>query len=671
MLDQALAVARWAPVFPCDDLKRPLVAGGFKAASKDVKQIAVWWKQWPDALIGVPTGEASGFFVIDLDGVAHGGPDGLVAWDKLTANHPSPATRTHETPNGGVHLLYRYDPQRPVTNRRGALPEGVDVRGDGGYVIWPPSRLPDGRSWRVPENCETEEIASAPRWLYELLAEKPATASGSRPASAYGEAALNGEIAKAAGARRGQRNEALNKAAFSLGQLAGGGALSSSDVEDRLYGAAQASGLVADDGERAVRATIASGLEAGVRQLRDIPAGRRRYRPGRPRQGPDEARLEPPQAEQAQERIPPRIIRPTLFFGREPPRRRWIVPDWIPYGAVTGLYGRDGLGKSLIAQQLQTGTALGASWLGVPVDPIVSLGVYCEDDEDELGRRQQPINAEYGCALDGRLDAVHWMSRLGEDNILMTFTSKGVGELTDFHGEVVAAALDVKAKLVIIDAATDAFGGSDENNRGQARQFVQIALYQIARKIRGAVLCNAHPSRAGVLSGSGESGSTGWSAAFRSRLYFYEPEPEANEPRDYDARVLERMKANYAAPGARLTVRYHKGVFVPDRANTPGMTAAGVVAAKPVFLNLLRELAEQKRPVSSSGHARNYAPREFEKLPGAQRLNFQKRDFERAMNELFREKTIVNVPYGRKGDERTKIVLFEQNGRDRSAAALS
>jgi hypothetical protein len=40
------------------------------------------------------------------------------------------------------------------------------------------------------------------------------------------------------------------------------------------------------------------------------------------------------------ERIPPRIIRPTIFFGRTPPKRRWIVPDWIPYGAVTGLYGQ-------------------------------------------------------------------------------------------------------------------------------------------------------------------------------------------------------------------------------------------------------------------------------------------------------------------------------------------
>jgi hypothetical protein len=109
---------------------------------------------------------------------------------------------------------------------------------------------------------------------------------------------------------------------------------------------------------------------------------------------------------------PPRVISPAIFFGLEPPKRRWVVPEWIPYGAVTGLYGEGGLGKSLLAQQLQTGTALGTTWLGLPVEQVVSLGVYCEDDEDELRRRQRDINADYRVDLDG-LGKMYWMSRLG------------------------------------------------------------------------------------------------------------------------------------------------------------------------------------------------------------------------------------------------------------------
>jgi RecA-family ATPase len=549
--------------------------------------------------------------------------------------------------------LFKYDPQRPVTNRRGGLPAGVDVRGDGGYIIFPPSKLPDGRAWRVQETCETDAITDAPE-LYELIAEKPATGAGSRGAkgdsSAYGEAALNGEIAKVSSARQGARNVTLNNAALKLGHLVGARALSAADVEDRLYGAAIENGLVADHGERAARMTIKSGLEAGMGQPRDIPERGHRYRAPGPPPGDDDSA-----------HIPPRVIRPTIFFGREPPKRRWIVPEWIPYGAVTGLYGKDGLGKSILAMQLQTAAALGDRWLNVPVDPVISLGVYCEDDEHELWRRQWAINADYGCDLDQRLGAIHWMSRLGEDNILMTFSSKGVGELTDFYREVVTAALDFKAKLVAVDAATDTFGGADENNRGQVRQYVQRALGGIALKIGGAVLCNAHPSRSGIKSKEGDSGSTGWSAAFRSRLYFYEPDHEENEPRDYDARILERMKANYASRGDQLRVRYHHGVFIPDGVTAPSIrTTAGLIEAKTVFLRLVSELDAQKRPVSSKSRASNYAPRQFAKLPTDQRNGLQEADFEKAMNVLFRDKAIENLPYGRKGDERTKIVVREQ-----------
>jgi hypothetical protein len=64
----------------------------------------------------------------------------------------------------------------------------------------------------------------------------------------------------------------------------------------------------------------------------------------------------------------PRIVCPIIFQGRTPPPRRWVAPQWIPYEVVTGFYGDGGVGKSLMAQQLQTGTALGSAWLGVPVE---------------------------------------------------------------------------------------------------------------------------------------------------------------------------------------------------------------------------------------------------------------------------------------------------------------
>lgn len=359
-----------------------------------------------------------------------------------------------------------------------------------------------------------------------------------------------------------------------------------------------------------------------------------------------------PQPEEDWEPLP-RIVCPTIFFGRQPPPRLWIVRDWVPYGVVTALYGDGGVGKSLLAQQLQTGAALGSTWLGLSVEEVESLGVYCEDDENELWRRQCDINADYGVDHDA-LGSKHWMPRPGENNILMTFTRSGIGELTRFHRQVVEAALDLRTRLVVIDAAADVFGGN-ENDRNHVRQFVQDALGQIALKTGGAVVCCAHPSRDGLKSGEGDGGSTGWNNAFRSRLYLRKPADG-----DPKARVLERKKANYAARSDELRLVWRNGVIIPDGADVPSMTSMGKLDARIVFLDLVREMARQKRPVSSSNRASTYAPREFEKLPAEQRCGFRRADFEKAMNALFRDKKIENVPYGRKGDERTKIVVCEE-----------
>jgi len=76
------------------------------------------------------------------------------------------------------------------------------------------------------------------------------------------------------------------------------------------------------------------------------------------------------------------------------------------------------------------------------------------------------------------------------------------------------------AQLIIIDTLADVFSGN-ENDRAQARAFAQQALGLLARETRGAVMALAHPSRNGMNSGSGESGSTAWIGTFRSQLYLW------------------------------------------------------------------------------------------------------------------------------------------------------
>lgn len=164
MLRPALSYAAhgW-PVFPCRPDKAPATPRGFKDASADRQTIVAWWTRDPAAMIGTPTGAASGIVAVDLDVDAAKGLDGWAAWATL-ADGRDVRTRAHRTPRGGFHLLFAY-PGEPVKNSAGTIAAGVDTRGDGGYIILPPSRAAAGE-YRV----ETEgELAPLPAWLCGIL----------------------------------------------------------------------------------------------------------------------------------------------------------------------------------------------------------------------------------------------------------------------------------------------------------------------------------------------------------------------------------------------------------------------------------------------------------------------------------------------------------------------
>src|SRR5688500_8461627 len=101
------------------------------------------------------------------------------------------------------------------------------------------------------------------------------------------------------------------------------------------------------------------------------------------------------------------------------PARKWLVDSWIPSGGNVCLLGGDGgVGKSLLAQQLATAVATGTQWLGQPVLSGPVLYVSCEDDRDELHRRQAAINARQGVAWR-QLENLHFVDRVGRDNSIV------------------------------------------------------------------------------------------------------------------------------------------------------------------------------------------------------------------------------------------------------------
>ena len=350
--------------------------------------------------------------------------------------------------------------------------------------------------------------------------------------------------------------------------------------------------------------------------------------------------------DQAPARLP--LIDPTKLAGLMIPSRRWLVADWIPWGVVTGLYGDGGVGKTLLAQQLQTAAALGKSWLGLDTTPVRSLGVYCEDDHDELWRRQASINRMYGCDFTD-IEGVRWLPRLGTDNVLMSFGSGGQGTLTDFHAQVIQAALEHRAEAVIIDTVADTYGGN-ENDRAQARKYVATALGGIAQAIGGTVLCCAHPSRSGLSTGTGDSGSTGWSNSFRSRLFVSHVDTQDGDLPDQNARLLTRKKANYAARNDELKLRWFDGALVLDAGPDAAASSLFRPAVDRVFLDLLDATIAEDRPVSDNPRSGNFAPRLFEMRPDRQ--GYTKTQFARAMEMLFSTRAIALETYGRQHDQR-------------------
>ena len=127
-------------VFPCrSGEKRPLTAHGLLDATTDVEQVRAWWRRWPSANIGLPTGSTSGLAVLDIDRRATG--SGYATFARLLRDGLADGwAGLVRTPSGGLHAYYPADPGRPARCWQ-AADHHVDFRGDGGYVIAPPSRV--------------------------------------------------------------------------------------------------------------------------------------------------------------------------------------------------------------------------------------------------------------------------------------------------------------------------------------------------------------------------------------------------------------------------------------------------------------------------------------------------------------------------------------------------
>jgi len=349
------------------------------------------------------------------------------------------------------------------------------------------------------------------------------------------------------------------------------------------------------------------------------------------------AKIDPP--EQAIESLPGRAG-PVQWAGYKAPDRRFIIPDWLVRGSAGLFGGQDGVGKSLLAQLMGTCAAAGVPFLGLDIERVRSIYITCEDPSEELQRRQEAINAELGLSMEdlsGWFDTHSLKGHIG--NEMATFDQAGLMRPAKRYAQIRQAALDFNAGLLFIDNAAHVFSGN-ENARHDVAAFLGL-LEQLSEELDGAVVLLAHPNKQhgqGNKQGNEYSGSTGWSAHVRNRLFLDFAPHKEGQPKDDDLRLLKRSKANYARRGQEIEIRWRQGTFIlnsdlgeDEREDLVAIARAS--ADNDIFLACLAERNRQARAVSERP-SRTYAPVIFEAMPESKGIGRDR--LSSAMDRLFR-----------------------------------
>ena len=309
----------------------------------------------------------------------------------------------------------------------------------------------------------------------------------------------------------------------------------------------------------------------------------------------------------------PLIIAPvSTWAGRTPPPRDWFWENWIPAGRVTILGGDGGVCKSLLSQTLATASGARLRTLyGAPISSGVGLGLFSEEEQDELERRQIAICESLGVD-ESTLEDLHLLSRFGEDNLLATYVG-GIAVPTPFYWRLDATCALLRPRLLILDPVADFFGGNPIF-QGEVRQFVQVILGGFCLRYGTSVLIPMHPSATGVSSGEGAGFSVAWSNSARSRLYM----EHAKDAEPTSGRfALSRKKSNYSARGGELDLVYDRGALITESATTGGLVASiRERAARKAILRLLAQCETIGRSVPYSPNANQNAALLLGELPG-------------------------------------------------------
>lgn len=662
-LSAALALAaQGIAVFPFrlvpqpgkDPQKKPCITKFKERATTDPDQIEAWWRKWPDAMPGIPTGSRTGFAVLDVD--KKNGKDGFAELERLDIDLDALSPVQTESPGGSRHIYFRWP--EGMGNSDAGLPPGLDVRGEGGYVA-APGAVNGKDVYKVLNGSLTDDL---PPWPDALPVKRKAVDAGeARPTglpfdvilSALAACPNDGDefpsygdwlhMGMALHAETGGSEVGL--AAFEKWSAQYG----DSPCEEKWrqsFKADRPGGLtgwhiIAQAQKRGWSHPAVTELwqaEAvallddawSAEEIAEIDRNSVEERMGRL---VDSLKLDDDARALIGGRIVPFFTDVADLLSTAAPPREWHVDDWIPAKTVHMLGGPGGDGKSLLAIQLAVATACGVPWIGMKVQKPGRVIYYgAEDDKDEMHRRLEDVCRETGAKPER--GAMELRAAVAEDTIFATVDrATGKVQPTDLVKRIEAEAIKVRPSLLILDTLAN-IHALDPNNQEQARAFVSL-LIGIAQRCGCTVLLLAHPSRTGMADGSGDGFSVAWSNSVRSRSYF------ASDGNDPELRVLKSMKSNYGKSGQEISLRWENGAF-----QTVTASVADSYKDRAVFLAVFDRLFAQGRYLSHQNGA-NYAPARIADEEEARAATLPKERLRDAMNALLKADVLKIETYKR------------------------
>lgn len=300
---------------------------------------------------------------------------------------------------------------------------------------------------------------------------------------------------------------------------------------------------------------------------------------------------------------PSRFVDLSAWVGCEPSDRHFLVPGLIPGGCVTSLYGDGGSGKTLLALDLMVCMAsrYSALWLGERALGFKSVGLFAEDDADEIVRRLQRICRARDVDFASVAPSISALPGVGMDTIVGDFNESGEVISTPLMIDLLCHVKEVGAALLVLDYAAALFGGN-EIDRAQVSAFMRF-LNSLAYTYDIAILLLGHPSVDGMRGGRGTSGSTAWRNQARSFLHLTVDEVQ-DDPEERRLLTLALTKSNYSRAGRVFKLASDGGQFdVLTVADGPAKKAKGprLSSSQKVALNALQKAVSEAGTPSPGG----------------------------------------------------------------------